>query len=70
MKKIIIEIPDGLEEKEALEWMRIKAERYNRSLKQNEVASLDSLIKPLMDEYDLKNNIRQVTEPIKIIEKA
>ena len=63
-KKITIEIPKSLSEKEVIEWVKVKVERHLRTIEQAKVTSVDEIIKPDLDLYDEKNGLK-VEEPIK-----
>jgi hypothetical protein len=72
MKKITLEIPESLSEKEVAEWVKVKVERHLRAIEEAKVASVDEIIKPGLDEYDEKNGLKVVEEkpidePIEII---
>ncbi len=67
-KQITIEIPESLDEKEVVEWVKVKVERHLRAIEEAKVPSVDAIIKPKMDEYDEKNGLKvkeEVKEPIK-----
>ena len=64
MKKITLEIPKSLDEKEVLEWVRIKVDRHIRAIKEKEVPTIDALVKPLMDDFDAKNKLVAEVKPI------
>ena len=64
MKKLTLEIPESLEEKEVAEWVKIKVERHLRAIEEDKVPSVDAIIKPKMDEYDEKNGLK-VKEEVK-----
>jgi hypothetical protein len=68
MKKITLEIPEDLDEKEVAGWVKIKVERRLRKIEQAKVPSIDAIIKPTLDEYDEKNGLK-VKEEIEVIEK-
>jgi hypothetical protein len=68
MKKITLEIPESLNDKEVVEWVKIKVQRHLTSIEQAKVASIDDIIKPDLDEYDTLNGLVEVVEePIEII---
>jgi hypothetical protein len=64
MKKITLEIPKSLDEKEVLEWVRIKVDRHIRAIKEKEVPTVDALVKPIMDDFDAKNKLVADVKPI------
>jgi hypothetical protein len=57
-KKITLEIPSSLEEKEVAEWVKVKVERHLRAIEEAKVASVDEIIKPMMAEFDEKNGLK------------
>ena len=68
MKKITLEIPESLEEKEVASWVKIKVERHLREIEEAKVPSVDAIIKPAIDEYEEKNGLR--VKPIEeVVEK-
>jgi hypothetical protein len=70
MKKITLEIPDGLDEKKVVEWVKIKVQRHLTEIEQAKVASIDDIIKPDLDLYDEKNGLKVVEEkPIEVIKE-
>ena len=62
-QKITIEVPLTLSEKEVLEWVRIKVDRHIRAIKEKEVPTIDALVKPILDDFDVKNKL-VVEKPI------
>jgi len=65
-KKITLEIPESLSEKEVAEWVKIKVERHLRAIEEAKVVPVDTIIKPDLDLYDEKNGLRVIEEkPIK-----
>ena len=61
---IKVEVPITLDEKEVLEWVRIKVDRHLRAIKEKEVPTVDALVKPIMDDYDAKNKLVADVKPI------
>ena len=57
-KKITLEIPESLDEKEVCEWVKIKVERHLRAIEEAKVVSVDEIIKPVLDDYDTKNGLK------------
>ena len=70
IKKITLEIPDSLSEKEVAEWVKIKVERHLRAIEEAKVVSVDSIIKPDLDLYDEKNGLKVIEEkPVEEVRK-
>jgi len=71
-KKLTVEIPEGLDEKEVLGWVKIKVERHLRAIEQAKVASVDSIIKPQLDNFDACNGLKALdikVDDVKVDEK-
>ena len=61
-KKITLEIPSSLEEKEVAEWVKIKVERHLRAIEEAKVVSVEEIIKPMLADFDEKNGLKVVEE--------
>ena len=64
MKKITLEIPESLEEKEVAEWVKIKVERHLRAIEEAKVVSVEEIIKPMLADFDEKNGLKVEEKPI------
>jgi hypothetical protein len=62
--KITLEVPVTLDEKEVVEWVRIKVDRHIRAIKEKEVPTVDDLVKPILDDFDVKNKLTADVKPI------
>jgi hypothetical protein len=77
-KKITLEIPSSLEEKEVAEWVKVKVERHLRAIEEAKKVSIDEVIKPMMAEFDEKNGLKKEVkeevivdgEPIKTLDDS
>jgi hypothetical protein len=68
-KKITLEIPESLTEKEVAEWVKVKVQRHLTAIEQAKVTPIESIIKSDLDEYDEKNGLKvEPEEPIEVIE--
>ena len=66
---IKVEVPVTLDEKEVLEWVKIKVERHLRAIEEAKVVSVEEIIKPMLADFDEKNGLKAEVKPIEEVKE-